>query len=109
LPTVARWFDPTAFAAPTQGFFGNSAKGVIKGPGRNDLDVSLLKYFKLSETAKLRLGAWIVNFANHPNYFDPATNISSLAAVGVITSVPNYYSGQMPPPRLMELSIRLDW
>ena len=34
--------------------------------------------------------------AGIPNINDPATNISNLAAVGVITSVPNYFSGQMP-------------
>jgi hypothetical protein len=108
-PTIARWFDPTAFAPPAPGFFGTSAKGVIKGPGRNDLDVSLLKYFRLSETASLRVGAWVLNFANHPQYNDPATNISSVAAVGVITSVPSYWVGQTPTPRMAELNIRLDW
>ena len=108
-PTIARWFDPTAFAPPVPGFFGTSAKGVIKGPGRNNLDVSLLKYFRLSETASLRVGAWVLNFANHPQYNDPATNISSVAAVGVITSVPSYWVGQTPTPRMAELNIRLNW
>jgi hypothetical protein len=108
-PTIARWFDPTAFAPPAPGFFGTSAKGVIKGPGRNNLDVSLLKYFRLSETASLRVGAWVLNFANHAQYNNPATNISSVAAVGVITSVPSYWVGQTPTPRMAELNIRLDW
>ena len=62
-----------------------------------------------AEALKLRVGAWILNAANHPNYNDPPTNISSVAAVGVITSVPSYWVGQTPTPRMMEVSLRLDW
>jgi hypothetical protein len=108
-PTVVHWFNAAAFAPPAPGSFGTSAKGVIKGPGRNDLDLCLLKYFRLGERASLRVGAWSLNVANHPNYNDPATNISNAASVGVITSVPAYNLGQTPAPRTIELNVRLEW
>jgi hypothetical protein len=34
-PSVGRWFDVSAFQPPPAGRFGNSAPGVIVGPGEN--------------------------------------------------------------------------
>jgi hypothetical protein len=86
-PTTGRWFDPTAFGPPTSGSFGTAAKGVVKGPPSNVWHLGLAKTFRISERAQLRWDLIAANAFNHPNYANPAMNISALANVGVISDV----------------------
>ena len=84
---MSRWFDPTAFKAPASGFFGTSSRGVIKGPGLSLLHAGLARQFGLYERLRLRAEITATNVMNHPNWSNPATNISSAASVGVISGV----------------------
>lgn len=43
--TRLQWFNPAAFAAPGPLQFGTSKKGSIRGPGRQNWDMSLFKTF----------------------------------------------------------------
>ena len=107
--TVARWFDPAAFSAPTGGYFGTSAKGVIKGPGTAVMHASLAKIFSIKERARLRLELNVTNFLNHPNYNDPDLTINTSSA-GSITSVVDRNSKMdMAIPRYPQLILRLEW
>jgi len=36
-PSVSRWFDPFAFAAPGPGRFGTQGRGILEGPGYQHL------------------------------------------------------------------------
>lgn len=106
------WFDPGAFAAPPTGRFGNSAKGVIKGPDVNVWHVGFFKSFTLGERARLRWELTSTNFFNHPNYSNPATNIAQAAAVGVISGVGGVNgasTGDQPGARNFRMGLRLDW
>ncbi|MGH9673265.1 MAG: hypothetical protein ACRD44_08790, partial [Bryobacteraceae bacterium] len=107
--TLPRWYDVSAFAAPTPGFFGSAAKGVIKGPGIKIMHVGLGKHFWLGEQLRLRWEMTATNFFNTPNYNNPGVNITSVAAAGVITSA----GGQQPldagGPRGFRMGLRLDW
>jgi hypothetical protein len=49
------------------------------------------------------------NLLNHPNWSNPATNISSLAQVGVISSVGEVSDLDPSGPRAFRMGIRLDW
>lgn len=109
-PTPANWFDVSAFAPPTPGFFGTSAKGVIKGPGTRVLHASLAKQFTIQERFRLRLEFNVTNVLNHPNYTDPDLNISNVATVGRISNVVNRNSKMdMAIPRYPQLIARLEW
>jgi hypothetical protein len=109
-PTPANWFDATAFTAPTAGFFGTSAKGVIKGPGTRVLHTSLAKQFVIRERFRLRLEFNVTNVLNHPSYRDPDLNISNVATVGKITNVVDRNTKMdMAIPRYPQLIARLEW
>jgi hypothetical protein len=109
-PTPGRWFDASAFAAPTLGSFGSSAKGVIIGPGTQVLHLTLAKYIPIKERARLRLEFNASNALNHPNYRDPNTTITSTAAVGIISNVVDRNTKMdMAIPRYVQLIARLDW
>lgn len=110
--TVARWFDATAFGGPPVGRFGNSAKGVIKGPNVNVWHMGLFKSVYLRESVRLRWELTATNFFNHPNYSNPATNISQAASIGVISGVGGVNgasTGDQPGARNFRMGLRLEW
>ncbi len=109
-PTNQQWFNPAAFVVPPIGGFGNSARGVIVGPGLNNIDFGAFKYFRLGEKAKLQLRMTATNFFNHPNWGNPNTNITS-SNVGKITALQG--SGRRDTlssaSRNIQLGIRIDF
>jgi hypothetical protein len=48
-PTINRWFDVNAFAAPTPGTFGNMGRNILNGPGLFIVNLSLAKTFSIRE------------------------------------------------------------
>jgi hypothetical protein len=102
--TIARWFDPTAFAVPAAGRFGNSGLNVLEGPGRHEHDVTILKRFRIAERLAFTYAMAITNLLNHPNFNNPASNISVPGSVGVISSTKAY-----APNRQMMMRLRLDF
>lgn len=110
--SLNRWFDTSAFAGPPIGRFGNAAKGVIKGPDVNVWHVGFFKSFNFTEQVRLRWELTATNFFNHPNYSNPATNISQAASAGVISGVGGVNgaaTGDLPAQRNFRMGLRLDW
>jgi hypothetical protein len=106
-PTVTRWFDPAAFAAPQAGRFGTSGPGVIIGPGLNILNAGVYKTFTFRERVRLRLEFTGSNALNRANYNNPATNISNLGQAGVINSI---RSGlDLPSQRDLRTGLRVEF
>jgi hypothetical protein len=79
-----RWFDPTAFARPQPGNFGNAGANILEGPGLNLINLTLGKTFPLTERVRFTFMAAAQNIANHPNFNNPASNINA-SNVGVIS------------------------
>jgi hypothetical protein len=95
------WFNLAAFQYPGAFRFGNSAPGVITGPGLWTLDLSGSKDFNFTESKRLNIRADAFNSLNHANFNNPSTSIFPAGAAGttnVITSAGD--------PRLVQLSIR---
>jgi hypothetical protein len=107
--TVNQWFNPTAFAAPALGAFGSCAKGVIKGPGINQLNAGTGKDFRIAERVKVRLELRAENVLNHANWSEPGLNITSLSQVGVITGVGGVNSFDGPGMRFLRYGARIEW
>ena len=86
-PTIDRWFDTSCFVATTDntGTYGNSGRGVIRGPGSFNIDASLIKNTKFGRYAtEVRIEAF--NVLNHPQFGNPNTVIGN-AAVGTISTM----------------------
>ncbi len=49
--TLQRWFDTSCFVAPASLTFGNSGRNILRAPGRNNVDVSLQRDFRLPLSA----------------------------------------------------------
>jgi hypothetical protein len=74
--------------------------------------MGFFKSFAVRERARLRFEATATNFFNHPNYSNPATNISQAGAVGVITGTGGVHGsavGDYGGARTFRMGLRLEW
>jgi hypothetical protein len=79
------WLDKTAFTEPSQGTFGTSGVGVVRGPGWKTFDLSLQKLFRISENGNIQFRAEIFNLTNTPQFNAPNRSVSS-ATFGEVTA-----------------------
>ena len=84
-PGPAMWFNTAAFVAPPFNTYGNSARGVLYGPGTSNWDLSIQRQFRIIERLNMRLRMDAFNAFNTPNFGEPNSAIGS-ATAGVITS-----------------------
>ena len=87
---IRHWFDGAAFAVPAAGRFGNSGSNILEGPGRHTHDVTLGKTVPITEGFRFTFMAAAQNIANHPNFNNPAANISVPGSLGIISSTKAY-------------------
>lgn len=72
--TVAEWFNPAAFSAPTcatgPDCYGNLGHDFVRGPGRDDWNLSLFKSFVISEARGSRFEFRVESFNtwNHTQF-----------------------------------------
>jgi hypothetical protein len=102
---VIQYVDPTAFAQPTIGSFGNLGHNAIRGPGRDNWNLSLFKSFLLSESrgSRLELRLETFNTWNHTQFNGVANNITFLKN-GQIDRTTNFgqYTSAFDP-RILQL------
>lgn len=84
-----QYYDPTAFALPVAGTYGNVGRNTVIGPGLMNLDVSLQKIFKPRESFNVQFRAELFNILNHANFALPKSTIfsSSGAYIGSAGSI----------------------
>jgi hypothetical protein len=83
---LVQWFDASRFVANAPGTFGNSGRGILRGPGFFNADLGVLKSTGITERTNLQFRAEFFNVFNHPNFRLPTSNISS-SQKGRITAV----------------------
>ncbi|WP_338026806.1 hypothetical protein [Acidisarcina polymorpha] len=82
--TVARWFNPAAFAATPQDTLGNSPRAALYGPGQNVWDIAVMRDIPIWERLTFTLRADAHNAFNHPQFSGLNTTITN-AAFGSVT------------------------
>jgi Carboxypeptidase regulatory-like domain/TonB dependent receptor/TonB-dependent Receptor Plug Domain len=105
------YFDKACFTTPpiigADGIgtaFGDSATGIVNGPGQANLDLSLSKNIPLpwpKEGSSLQFRAEFFNAFNHPQFAVPDNNFSS-ATFGVVSST-------SVNPRVGQLALKLSF
>ncbi|GAA3751376.1 TonB-dependent receptor [Terriglobus aquaticus] len=89
--TKQQWFNTAAFTAPASQFtYGNSAYNLLRGPGYQDWDMSLVKNTYFGERYRVQLRAESFNIFNHPNFGTPNASVSSPGSLGTITSTTGF-------------------
>jgi hypothetical protein len=90
LPTDKRslneWFDTSAFVsipltgALANGQWGDSGRNILQGPGTKNVDFSVFKNFKLTESKVLQFRAEFFNLFNTPQFNNPSATAPPPAA-----------------------------
>ena len=80
--TPSCWFNPSAFAVPPAGQFGNAGRNILRGPAFAQFDASLHKDFAITERRKITVGVEAYNLFNHPNFGVPSNTQSPLTLGG---------------------------
>lgn len=85
--TPNRWFNTSCFSPilATSTDFGTSGRGILRGPGINNLDMSLYKAIRFTESVNLQLRAEFFNVLNHTQFNNPVTTYGS-PNFGALTS-----------------------
>ena len=94
---IRAWFNTAAFAQPAPNTFGNSGRGLVRGPGINVTDLGVFKNFRLGSNIRLQYRLEMFNVFNHPN----------LLLVGTVMGTPTF--GQVTTaaePRIIQMGIK---
>jgi hypothetical protein len=92
------WFNPAAYALPplavvngvtqtsaTQ--FGDARRGTLRGPAQYNVDFSVFKDFKLTESKMLQFRAEFFNLFNTPQFGDPNFSVDTPGAGSISSTV----------------------
>lgn len=82
--SVTAWFDTKAFAQPAFGAFGTSSRNILRGPGVNNVDLSLFKNFNFAKGMKMQFRLESFNALNHTQFTSVQTNVAG-QGFGVVT------------------------
>ncbi len=107
---VIQYLDPTVFVDPAVGAFGNLGHNAVRGPGRDNWNLSLFKSFVFSETRGSRLEFRVETFNtwNHTQFNQVANNVSFDKKTFARITTTNF--GQFTSafdPRIMQLGLKL--
>jgi len=97
------WFNINDFPVPTCNCFGNAGKNILEGPGERSADLSIHKFFALTESTKLEFRTEFFNAFNHAVFAQPDPFVTDgPGAAGVITST-------VIPQRQIQLALKLQF
>jgi hypothetical protein len=76
--TGSGYFNPAAFAVPLAGFYGDSSRGAIRGPGTFTMNLQLARQIQLAERKSVEFNVNATNLLNHVNISGVSTVVNSL-------------------------------
>ncbi len=76
---VAKYFNTSAFEPNGPGQNGTAGRNILRGPGFNNFDFTVIKRTKLPglESHFVQFRVEFFNLFNHPNFFNPVSNLAS--------------------------------
>jgi hypothetical protein len=98
------WFDTTSFAPVTAPRFGTSKANGYRGPGYANLDASLFRTFRPSQSMSVQLRLEALNVTNTPHWANPGTNANAID-FGRVTFTAN--PGREYDERNLRLGVRV--
>ena len=91
--------------------YGNMGRNVLRGPGINDWDISIMKNFKFSESKSLQFQSNFFNAFNHVQFYGPTSNGGSVGGSGQFGQVSTDSSPSTSPyyrgPRIIQFALKL--
>jgi hypothetical protein len=82
--------------------FGNLGRNILRGPDQRNVDMAFIKRTRLGEKANLLFRWEVFNLFNHPNFANPASDVSSPSTFGKI-------SAMSVNSRIMQFGLKLEF
>ena len=101
-----REFDTAKFSVPANGTRGNSGLGTVRGPGQNNVDLSLAKTFQIHERFNAQFRADAFNFFNHTQW-NGAQTVYPYSPVGNYGNVPFGQATGAREARILQVGVKL--
>jgi carboxypeptidase family protein len=95
---ATQYFDPSGFALPPVGFYGNLGRDTLIGPGYEDVDLTVEKALSIGATRKVLLRAEAFNLFNHVNFAQPNTTVFTSA--GTLSPTAGQITSALPARQL---------
>ena len=104
-----QWANPSAFAVPPLGTYGNLGQANIAGPGMIQVNLALSRTFPVwGEKRTLQVRAEAFNLPNRVNFSIPVNSLSSPNFGQVITDISgNNGLSSQGDPRIVQLAMKL--
>ena len=108
--SIGQWINPSAFAMPADGTFGNAPRDIARGPGAWQMDLGMIKRVSVGERAQLEFRSEFFNLFNHPQYGLPQATFG-VQGFGTIIQTVNTTAPVSPigsgTPREMQFALKL--
>jgi len=106
--TVNQWFDTSIYTAPAPGTWGNTPRASVRGPGRENWNLSLFKnfWFNQERGTNLQFRAEFFNVWNHTQW------IGNQQLNGISTNLGSSNFGAVTgayDPRTIQLALKLSF
>ena len=100
--TINNWLNPLAFQQPALGTYGNSVRNAYDGPGRQVVDLSLVRSFRFNNNHRLEARLEAFNAFNHTNFFvsNEQNDINSTTFGRLTTAF---------DPRILQFALKLNF
>jgi hypothetical protein len=97
---LSGFFNTSAFTANLPGTYGNTGRNTLTGPGLANVNLSLVRTFRISERlGKVQFRSEFFNALNHANFGQPDSNLADAStSFGKITTASD--------PRIMQFALR---
>jgi hypothetical protein len=103
--TAQLYLNPSAFAIPASGTFGNSPRNLLNAPGTWQMDIAVQKGLFTTERLHLAFRGDVFNLFNRAQYGSPAA-LFNTASFGQITTQINAGATGTATQRVSQLSLR---
>jgi len=100
--SINNWINPAAFSQPAPYTFGDAPRFLsnLRAPRYFTWDMGLQKWWNFTETKRLQFRFEMFNALNHPNFFEPDTNLGD-ANFGTISAA--------YPARSLQFATKFYW
>jgi hypothetical protein len=101
--SITDWINPAAFSQPAAYTFGDSPRFLdnLRAPRYFNWDMGIHKSWNFGEVRRLQFRFEMFNALNHPDFFEPDTNLGDTHSFGTITSA--------YPARSVQFGLKFYW
>ncbi|MBV8896513.1 MAG: TonB-dependent receptor plug, partial [Acidobacteriaceae bacterium] len=103
--TISRlnnYFNVACFTPATAfGDFGNTGRNILVGPGQRNVDLSILKFFPVTEKSYLQFRTEFFNAFNNVSFANPVNILASSSAGAVVATTTG--------PRVIQFALKFDF